>query len=93
VSELDVLAAFVGLVEPDVPVATVVVAAMTDPSPTNAAKLETAVILRARRAGCRRRRRRAGVARSAMCVSFVGRLARSVSAAPGTVLRDAWAVS
>jgi len=53
VSELDVLAEFVELVEPDVPVATL----------------------------------------SAMCVSFVGRLARSVSAVPGTVLRDAWAVS
>jgi hypothetical protein len=45
--------------------------AMADPTPTNATTLEAATTLRARPAGCRRRRRRAGVARSSgMCTSL-----------------------
>ena len=56
------------------PVERFVVTAMTDPSPTNAATLDTTVIFRARRAGCRRRPRFDGVAGSpGMCASFATR--------------------
>jgi hypothetical protein len=45
--------------------------AMADPTPTKATTLEAATILRARRAGCRRRLRRAGMAPSSgMCTSL-----------------------
>jgi hypothetical protein len=45
--------------------------AMADPTPTKATTLEAATTLRARPAGCRRRRRRAGVALSSgMCTSL-----------------------
>jgi hypothetical protein len=45
--------------------------AMADPTPTKATTLEAATTLRARPAGCRRRRRRAGVARSSgICTSL-----------------------
>ena len=45
--------------------------AMVDPTPKKATTLEAATILRARPAGCRRRRRRAGVAPSSgTCTSL-----------------------
>ena len=45
--------------------------AMADPTPTKATTLEAATTLRARPAGCRRRLRSAGVARSSgMCTSL-----------------------
>ena len=45
--------------------------AMADPTPTKATTLEAATTLRARPAGCRRRRRRAGVALSSgICTSL-----------------------
>jgi hypothetical protein len=45
--------------------------AMADPTPTKATTLEAATTLRARPAGCRRRRRRASVALSSgMCTSL-----------------------
>jgi hypothetical protein len=45
--------------------------AIADPTPTKATTLEAATTLRARPAGCRRRRRRAGVALSSgMCTSL-----------------------
>jgi hypothetical protein len=48
--------------------------AIADPTPAKATTLEAATILRARPAGCRRRRRRGGVARSlGMCTSLVRR--------------------
>ena len=64
-SELDELVVPDDPVEPDDPAATLLVTAMTDPSPKKATTLDAAAILRARLAGCRRRRRRSGAARSA----------------------------
>jgi hypothetical protein len=68
--------------------------AMTDPSPRNATTLDAAAILRARPAGCRRRRRPLGVARSPdMRPPCRRTLARSLKTPAETVLRDAWAGS
>jgi hypothetical protein len=64
--------------------------AMADPTPTKATTLEAETILRARPAGCRRRRRRAGVARSSgMRTSLDRLLTRSVKSTAVTALRDA----
>ena len=59
-----------GVDDDDVDDEAVPATAIADPTPTKATTLEAATILRARPAGCRRRRRRAGVARSSgMCTS------------------------
>ena len=77
---------------PEVPDA-LVVAAMVEPRPTKAARLMAAVTMRARRAGCRRRRRGRGARSAGTRTSIADALARSLNAAPVTVLRDPWAGS
>jgi hypothetical protein len=79
--------------EPDVPVDVLVVKAMIDPKPTKAARLMAAVTMRARRAGCRRRRRGRGVPSAGTRTSITDTSARSLNTAPVTVLRDPWAGS
>ncbi|HYV60123.1 MAG TPA: hypothetical protein VFA62_08645 [Acidimicrobiia bacterium] len=79
--------------EPDAPLETFVVAAMIEPRPTNAARLMAAVTMRARRAGCRRRRRGRGARSAGTGTSITDALARSLKSPPVTVLRDPWAGS
>ena len=73
--------------DPDVPVdaeplETRPLTAMADPSPTKATTLEAAATLRARPAGCRRRRPD-GIVRSGLMGASSRSLARSLSTDPG----------
>src|SRR5262249_8412672 len=79
-------------VVPEAPVDVLVVKAMIDPKPTKAARL-MAVTMRARRAGCRRRRRGRGVPSAGTRTSLTDTSARSLNTAPVPVLRDPWAGS
>lgn len=79
--------------EPDAPLESLVVAAMVEPRPTNAARLMAAVTMRARRAGCRRRRRGRGTRSAGTRTSITDALARSLKSPPVIVLRDPWAGS
>jgi hypothetical protein len=78
---------------PGPPVDTLVVAAMIEPSPTKAARLMTALRMRARRAGCRRRRRVPGARSAGTGTSIADVSSRSLNTATVKVLRDPWAGS